>query len=83
MKITRKTLATHLFSYQLELAGKSIKDVIDDDRWKFNITITREEFLKFRDYSIKTIQKTLRIPKPKANNVFMSFFEDFGVRIKD
>jgi hypothetical protein len=83
MKITRETLATHLFSQQLEIAGKTIQDVVNDDRWKFNITITREQFLIFNKYSIKTIQRVLRIPKSKAEDVFNSFYKDFGVRIKD
>ena len=48
-KINRTNIADHLLDYQLNLVGKERIDLLSDDKWFFNWTITKkqkEEFLK-------------------------------------
>lgn len=82
IKITRSNIGEHLFDYQLSLVGKTRLNTIDDDRWRFNITITREQFEMFKNYSVKLMMKTFRCNKTKALNNFQWFNEMFGLRIK-
>ena len=82
MRITRSNIGTYLFDYQLAIVGKTRVDTIDDDKWRFNITITREQFEMFKNDSVKLIMKTFRCNKTKALANFQWFNEMFGLRIK-
>lgn len=81
-KITRSNIGDHLFDKQLEMVGKTRVDIIDDDRWRFNITMTRDQYWEFRAYAIKLLMKTFRVTKPKATKNFEWFIEMFGLRLK-
>jgi len=81
-KITRSNIGTHLFDYQLEMIGKTRLDVVDDDRWRFNLTVTREQREEFKKYAVPLLMKTFRFPKKKALDTFNWFIEMFGLRIK-
>src|SRR5215831_1573592 len=39
MKITRENISKHLIEKELELAGKTLLDTMDDDNWYFNFTL--------------------------------------------
>ena len=82
-KITRATIAEHLLDYQLEMIGKTRLVMIDDDKWKFHNTMTREQLKEFRKYAIPVLQKTFHFNKGKAEETFEAFRTLFGLRIKD
>lgn len=81
-KITRENVADHLFDYQLGMIGKTRIDILDNDRWRFNITMTREQHIQFKKYAVSLMMKTFRIPKPKATKNFEWFNGMFGLRLK-
>ena len=82
-KITRNTVAEHLMDYQLRMLGKSRIDLIEDDRFLFNNTMTQEQLLEFKKYAIPLLQKVFHFRREKAELVFHSFRDLFGVRIKN
>ena len=82
-KITRKNIGSHLFDYQLEMIGKTRVDIIDDDKWRFNNTMTHKQLEEFTNYSIKLLMKIFKYRKQKAVDTFEWFRMQFGVRIKD
>jgi len=82
-KITRNTVAEHLMDYQLRMLGKSRIDLIEDDRFLFNNTMTQEQLLEFKKYAIPLLQKVFHFRREKAELVFQSFRDLFGVRIKN
>ena len=51
-RITRENVAEHLLDYQLEMIGKTRLDVVDDDKWRFNLTVTREQREEFKKYAV-------------------------------
>ena len=77
-KITRSNITHHLLLYQLEMVGKDITVLIDDDRWRFNNPLTQEQFLQFKKYAIPLLQKTFHFNKKKAEDTFEWFKHTFG-----
>jgi hypothetical protein len=82
-KVNRANIMTHLIDKELEMVGKSRLDVLDDDKWYFNITMTRAQYKEYRVYSIKLIKKTFRCNTKKAEDTHLWFFSLFGLRLKD
>lgn len=82
-KITRANVSSHLLEYQLNMVGKSMTDLIDDDKWRFNITMTNQQLDEFTSYGVKLLQKVFRFNKRKAVDTFEWFRMQFGLRIKD
>ena len=82
-KINRANITRHLIEYQLDIVGKRLVDTLDDDKWYFNWTITREEHAMFKRYAIRTLKKVYKFNTTKANETFKWFYEQFGLRIKE
>lgn len=82
-KITRDNIMKHLIEYELNIVGKSLIDTLDDDKWYFNITMTREQHIEFKIYAVKLIRKIFRCNKLKGEKTFEWFDEQFGLRIKN
>lgn len=82
-KIKRDNIGEHLFDYQLKMIGKTRIDVLDDDKWYFHFTMTREQYVKFRKYAISLMMKTFRKSKSNCICIFEWYWEQFGVRIKN
>lgn len=82
-KVTRKNIGAHLFDYQLDIIGKGRVDIIDDDKWRFNNTLTLKQYNEFKDYAIKLLQKTFKYRKQKAVDTFEWWWMRFGLRIKN
>ena len=82
-KVTRETIQSHLLSYQLHLVKKTQLDIMSDDKWRFNWTITWEQYNQFRGYAIPLLKKIFRYNKTKAENTFDWFYQNFGLRIKE
>jgi hypothetical protein len=81
-KIDRKNLVTHMMDYQLELAGKTRLDLVDDIDWKINIYLTIDQYRQFRGYSINLMRKVLKINRKKAEHNFYWFYRLFGFNLK-
>lgn len=82
-EINRANITRHLIEYQLDIVGKRLIDTLDDDKWYFNWTITREEHAMFKRYAIRTLKKVFKFNTTKANETFNWFYEQFGLRIKE
>lgn len=82
-EINRANITRHLIEYQLDIVGKRLIDTLDDDKWYFNWTITREEHAMFKRYAIRTLKKVFKFNTTKANETFKWFYEQFGLRIKE
>lgn len=82
-KINRANITRHLIEYQLDIVGKRLVDTLDDDKWYFNWTITREEHAMFKRYAIRTLKKVFKFNTTKATETFNWFYEQFGLRIKE
>lgn len=82
-KVTRDNIGSHLLDYQLKIIGKTFVDMVDDDRWRFNFTLTTTEYRSFRKYALLLIKKTFRCNSSKAKDTFDWFYMNFGLRIKN
>lgn len=82
-KITRENIAEHLVQYELEMIGKTIKDVEGDEFWFSNNTMTSEQHEEFKKYAIPLLKKVFKYNKSKAEKTFDWFDLKYGLRIKD
>jgi hypothetical protein len=83
VKITRDNIIRHLVEYELNMVGKTMMDTFNDDKWYFNITMTREQFVEFKLYAVKLIRKTFKCNKLNGEARFDSFNLSLGLRIKN
>lgn len=83
VKITRDNIVRHLVEYELAMVGKTMMDTLNDDKWYFNITMTREQFAEFKLYAVKLIRKTFKCNKLNGEARFDSFNLALGLRIKN
>ncbi len=81
--INRTNISEHLIEYQLNMIGKTIDDVKDDEKWYFNNTFTDEQFEEFKKYAIPLLQKIFKFNKTKANSTFQWFILQYGLTIKN
>jgi ferritin len=81
--INRTNISEHLIEYQLNMIGKTIDDVKDDEKWYFNNTFTEEQFEEFKKYAIPLLQKIFKFNKTKANSTFQWFTLQYGLRINN
>jgi hypothetical protein len=82
-KVNRENITRHLIEYQLEMVGKSMLDTLYDDQWYFNITMTSEQYQKFKGYAIPLLKKIFKFNKSKAESTFSWFNLAYGLRIKN
>lgn len=82
-KVNRTNVAEHLLEYQLSLIGKKLIDIIDDDRWYFNWTMTVAQYYNFRKYAIKLLQKIFKCNRGRAEETFDFYWSQFKIRIKN
>lgn len=81
--INRGNIMRHLIEYQLDMVGKRLVDTLDDDKWYFNWTMTRDQHIEFNKYAIKTMKKVFKFNTNKARANLDWFHEQFGLRIKN
>lgn len=81
-KSKRETLADDLAEKMFSYTGKSVV-MGHDPFYRFNNTLTREQYSIFRKEGIQMIQKALKINKTKAIGIFEWFWSNYGIRIKD
>ena len=81
-KPKRATMIQHLLEYQFKMVGKTFIDTMDDDRWKFNWTMTRKQKEEFKKYAVPALKKVFRCNTKKATLTFEWFEETFGLRLK-
>ena len=82
-KITRDNIYRHLVEYELSIVGKTILDTFNDDKWYFNITMTREQHVQFKAYAVALIRKTFKCNKVNGEKRFDAFDLALGLRIKN
>ena len=82
-KIDRTNISNHLLEYQLNMVGKKMIDLLDDDEWYFNWTLTSQQKEEFRKYALPLLQKVFKFNRNKAKQVFEWFYTQFGLRISN
>ena len=82
-KVTRENISSYLFNYELSLIGKSKMDVLDDDQWRFNLTLSSEQYEQLKKHGIGLIRKIFKCKKQAAIDVFDFYYNTFGLRIKN
>ncbi len=82
-KITRDNITKHLIEYELNMAGKTLIDTLDDDKWYFNITLTTEQQAEFKKYAIALIRKIFKCNRERAEKTFGWFDLGYGLRTKN
>lgn len=82
-KINRTNVTDHLIQYQLEMIGKTISDIKNDEKWYYNNTITQEQQNQLEAYAIPLLKKVFKFNKSKAEMTFSWFILQFGLRIKN
>ena len=81
--INRMNIGQHLLDKELQMIGKTREDLINDDRWRFNFTISYDQLNEFKKYSLYSLQKVFKFNKKKAEDCFDWWWKIFGVRIKN
>jgi hypothetical protein len=81
VKINRTNISEHLVEYQLKMIGKTPLEVMGDDKWYSNNTMTQEEHDVFKAYAIPLLKKVFKFNKAKAEQTFQFFDLQFGLRI--
>lgn len=81
--INRLNILNHLIEYELQLAGKTLVEAVENSSWRFHFTLTYEQVEEFKKYSIPLLKKVFKFRKEKAEMTFMWFWKEFGLRIKN
>lgn len=81
-KIKRENIQTHLIEYQLNMIGKTILDVKEDEEWYYNNTFNQQQYELFRAYAVPLIKKTFRCNTKKAEQTFDWFNLNYGLRLQ-
>jgi hypothetical protein len=58
----------HLVEYQLRMVEKSLINMVDDDQWRFNITLTA---IQSEQYAITVLKKTFKCNKSIAISILI------------
>lgn len=81
--INRQNITTHLIEYQLNIIGKTVDEVTNDEKWYNNNTMTQEQHEEFKAYAIPLLKKVFKFNKSKAEQTFSWFDLSFGLKIKN
>jgi len=81
--VNRFNIFKFLLTDELKMVGKDLTTLVDDDNWRFNNTLTRNEFSAFRSDAISLIKKTFKCNRTKALNTFEWYWSNFGLRLKN
>jgi len=81
-KINRSNILEHLIENHLNLIEKTTFDILFCKNWKTEWSITNEQYLKFRKYSISLIKRTFKCNTNKAKEAFEHFMKNYGLIVK-
>lgn len=81
--VNRTNINDHLIEYQLNMIGKTIDAIKDDEEWFSNNTMTSKQHEVFKAYAIPLLRKIFKFNKGKAEQTFQWFDLGYGLRIKD
>lgn len=82
-KVNRTNISEHLVEYQLNMIGKTMKDVEGDEEWYYNNTMTDQQHEEFKHYAIPLLKKIFKFNKSRAEETFSWFSLQFGLRINN
>lgn len=82
-RINRTNISEHLVKYELKMVGKTLVDTLDNDKWFFDFTMTTEQEIEFRNYTIPLLKKVFRCNKGRAEKAFAWFHLQYGLRVKN
>lgn len=82
MGVNRENIEEHLMEYQLNMIGKTLNDLRENDMSFVSWSITKEQYEQLKKYSIKTIKKVFKCNTRKAVGIFEWFYKIFGLKIK-
>lgn len=82
-KINRENITLHLIEYQLEMVGKTLKDIEDVPYWYNEITMSKEQHEEFKKYAIPLLKKTFKFNNNRAKETFCWFDLNYGLKIQE
>lgn len=79
----RMIVVTEILNKQLEKYNTTIAIIMDNDEkeWYKNYTMTEDEYLQWKDFSITLMRKKLRFSKHSAEKEFLWLNLIWGLRI--
>ncbi len=81
--VNRTNISDHLIEYQLNMIGKTIEQVKDDELWYQTNTLTSRQYDMFKSYAIPLLRKVFKFNKGKAEQAFAWFDLMYGLKVKD
>lgn len=82
-KLNENNIAIHLVNEQLSYVGKTWDEVKDDPDWFRNNKLTKDQYEKWKEYSIKQIQNVYKFNRQQAELEFSWFSIGYGLSIKN
>ena len=82
-KVTRINISEHLVEYQLNLIGKTSKQALANSNWYNEWTITENQIKFLKSYAIPLLKKIFKFNKAKAEDTFLWFLLQYGLKLKN
>lgn len=82
-KVTRVNISEHLVEYQLNLIGKTSKQALANSNWYNEWTITENQVKFLKSYAIPLLKKIFKFNKAKAEDTFLWFLLQYGLKLKN
>ena len=83
MKINRLNISDELIKYQFNMIGKTFQEAMNNPKWIVEWSITQLQHDEFKAYAIPLMKKVFKCNKTRAENNFLWFCEQFGLKIID
>jgi hypothetical protein len=80
--ITRLNIMEYLIEFELNLIGKTIKDIENTDKWFDKYSVTQTQYNLFRGCAIPILRKVFKFNKTRANSTFDWFWMMYGFKIQ-
>ena len=81
-KVTRINISEHLVEYQLNLIGRTSKQALANSNWYNEWTITENQVKLLKSYALPLLKKVFKINKGKAEDIFLWFLLQYGLKLK-
>lgn len=81
--INRVNITEHLIEYELNLIGKTTKDINDKEKWFDMFSMNINQYNLFKGYAIPTLRKIFKFNKAKANSTFDWFWLMYGFKLTE
>jgi hypothetical protein len=81
MKNNKRKCSNASCRISIAYGGKSI-NMVDDDQWRFNITLTAIQSEQFKQYAITVLKKTFKCNKSIAISILIGLIFFYSLKLK-